>query len=121
MRPVTRIDSFGLKQATEGEAKGVNGAAIGCHCREYWGGGKVFRVTLPCACLENFLAGVSLDAFSPPAEVARACAVAVMNAIRLAVFAVATAICPSVCACTIAASIDVRSDACAPACAWGSS
>ena len=53
LRPVTRIDSVGLEQAMEGEAEGVSGAAIGCHRREYWGGGKVFRVTLPCACLEN--------------------------------------------------------------------
>ncbi len=122
MRPVTRIDSIGLEQATEGEAEGVDGAAIGCHCREYWGGAKAAESPSPVhAWRTNVLAGVSLDAFSPPAEVARACAVAVVNAIRLAVFAAATAICPSACACTIAASINARSDACVPACAWGSS
>jgi hypothetical protein len=44
----------------------------------------------------DFRAGVSLDAFSPPVEVARAYAVAVVNATRLAVFAATTAICPSV-------------------------
>ncbi len=117
-----RIDSVGLEQATEGEAEGVNGAAIGCHPHEYWGGAKAAESPSPVhARRTNFLAGVSLYAFLPPAKVARACAVAVVNAIRLAVFATATAICPSVCACTIVASINARLDACALACAWGSS
>jgi hypothetical protein len=86
------------------------------------GGAKAAKSPSPVhAWRTNVLAGVSLDAFLPPAEVARACAVAVVNAIRLVVFIAATAICLSVCACTIAVSIDARSDACTPACAWGSS
>ncbi len=86
------------------------------------GGAKAAKSASPVhAWRTNVLAGVSSDPFLPPAEVARAYAVAVVNAIRLAVFIAATAICPSICACTIAVSIDARLDACAPACAWGSS